>query len=269
MAQTRSITKRFDGKVAVITGGNSGIGLATAQRLVSEGAYVFITGRRQSEVDAAVKQIGKDNVSGVQGDVSNLADLDRLYAKVKKQKNYIDILFANAGLGEVAPLENITETHFEKTFNVNVKGLLFTVQKALPLFQGGGSIVLNASTAGSKAADGFSVYGATKAAVRSFTRSWAAELKHRKIRVNAISPGPIDTPGLRGFVSGLAPSEKETEQIKSIISNVPLGRMGTPDEVAKVVSFLASDDSSFITGIELFVDGGIGTNMNIINLQMN
>ena len=258
MTQTESITKRFDGKVAVITGGNSGIGLATAQRLVSEGAYVFITGRRQSEVDAAVKQIGKDNVSGVQGDVSNLADLDRLYAKVKEQKNYIDILFANAGLGEVAPLENITETHFEKTFNVNVKGLLFTVQKALPLFQDGGSIVLNASTAGSKAADGFSVYGATKAAVRSFTRSWAAELKHRKIRVNAISPGPIDTPGLRGFVSGLAPSEKETEQVKtSIISNVPLGRMGTPDEVAKVVSFLASDDSSFITGIELFVDGGM------------
>ena len=150
MIQTESITKRFDGKVAVITGGNSGIGLATAQRLVSEGAYVFITGCRQSEVDAAVKQIGKDNVSGVQGDVSNLADLDRLYAKVKEQKNYIDILFANAGLGEVAPLENITETHFEKTFNVNVKGLLFTVQKALPLFQDGGSIVLNASTAGSK-----------------------------------------------------------------------------------------------------------------------
>ena len=257
MTQTESITKRFDGKVAVITGGNSGIGLATAQRLVSEGAYVFITGRRQSEVDAAVKQIGK-NITGVQGDVSNLADLDRLYAKVKEQKGSIDILFANAGLGEVAPLENITETHFEKTFNVNVKGLLFTVQKALPLFQDGGSIVLNASTAGSKAADGFSVYGATKAAVRSFTRSWAAELKHRKIRVNAISPGPIDTPGLRGFVSGLAPSEKETEQIKtSIISNVPLGRMGTPDEVAKVVSFLASDDSSFITGIELFVDGGM------------
>ena len=202
MTQTESITKRFDGKVAVITGGNSGIGLATAQRLVSDGAYVFITGRRQSEVDAVVKQIGKDNVTGVQGDVSNLADLDRLYTIVKEQKNNIDILFANAGLGEPALLDNITEAHFEKIFNVNVKGLLFTVQKAVPLFQDGGSIVLNASTAGSKAAEGYSVYGATRAAVQSFTRSWAA-LKHRKIRVNAISPGPIDTPGLRGFVSNL------------------------------------------------------------------
>ena len=249
--------KKLEGKVSVITGGNSGIGLATAQRFVSEGAYVFITGRRQSEVDAAVKHIGK-NITGVQGDVSNLADLDRLYAKVKEQKGSIDILFANAGLGELASLETITEAHFEKTFNVNVKGLLFTVQKALPLFHDGGSIVLNASTAGSKAADGFSVYGATKAAVRSFTRSWAAELKHRKIRVNAISPGPIDTPGLRGFVSGLAQSEKQIEQVKtSIISSVPLGRMGTPDEVAKAVLFLASDDSSFITGIELFIDGGM------------
>ena len=249
--------KKLEGKVSVITGGNSGIGLATAQRFVSEGAYVFITGRRQSEVDAAVKQIGK-NITGVQGDVSNLADLDRLYAKVKEQKGSIDILFANAGLGELASLETVTEAHFEKTFNVNVKGFLFTVQKALPLFHDGGSIVLNASTAGSKAADGFSVYGATKAAVRSFTRSWAAELKHRKIRVNAISPGPIDTPGLRGFVSGLAQSEKQIEQVKtSIISSVPLGRMGTPDEVAKAVLFLASDDSSFITGIELFIDGGM------------
>jgi|SRR5689334_5069899 NAD(P)-dependent dehydrogenase (short-subunit alcohol dehydrogenase family) len=249
--------KRLEGKVAVITGGNSGIGLATAQRFVSEGAYVFITGRRQSELDAAVSQIGRD-ITGVQSDVSNLADLDRLYAKVKEQKDHIDILFANAGLGELASLETITEAHFEKTFNVNVKGLLFTVQKALPLFQDGGSIVLNASTAGSKAANGFSVYGATKAAVRSFARSWAVELKHRKMRVNAISPGPIDTPGLNGFVSGMAQGEQQIEQIKtSIVSSVPLGRMGTPDEVAKVISFLASDDSSFITGIELFVDGGM------------
>lgn len=249
--------KKLEGKVAVITGGNSGIGLATAERFVSEGAYVFVTGRRQGEVDAAVKRIGK-NVTGVQGDVSSLADLDRLYAKVKEQNDHIDILFANAGLGELASLETITEAHFEKTFNVNVKGLLFTVQKALPLFQDGGSIVLNASTAGSKASDGFSVYGATKAAVRSFTRSWAAELKHRNIRVNAVSPGPIDTPGLSGFVGGLAPSEKQIEQVKSsIISSVPLGRMGSPDEVAKAVSFLVSDDSSFITGIELFVDGGM------------
>ncbi|MFZ0555623.1 MAG: glucose 1-dehydrogenase [Nitrososphaeraceae archaeon] len=249
--------KKLEGKVALITGGNSGIGLAIAQRFVSEGAYVFITGRRRNELDAASKQIGS-NITGVQSDVSNLADLDRLYSEVKKQKDHIDILFANAGLGESAPLEAITETHFNKIFSVNVKGLLFTVQKALPLFQGGGSIILNASTAGSKASTGFSVYGATKAAVRSFARSWAVELKHRKIRVNAISPGPIDTPGLSGFVRDMAQNVQEIEQIKaSIISSVPLGRMGSPDEVAKAVSFLASDDSSFITGIELFVDGGM------------
>ena len=249
--------KKLEGKVALITGGNSGIGLAIAQRFVSEGAYVFITGRRRSELDAAIKQIGS-NITGVQSDVSNLADLDRLYSEVKKQKDHIDILFANAGLGESAPLEAITEAHFNKIFSVNVKGLLFTVQKALPLFQGGGSIILNASTAGSKASTGFSVYGATKAAVRSFARSWAVELKHRKIRVNAISPGPIDTPGLSGFVRDMAQNVQEIEQIKaSIISSVPLGRMGSPDEVAKAVSFLASDDSSFITGIELFVDGGM------------
>ena len=249
--------KKLEGKVALITGGNSGIGLAIAQRFVSEGAYVFITGRRQSELDGAIKQIGS-NITGVQSDVSNLSDLDRLYSEVKKQKDHIDILFANAGLGESAPLEAITEAHFNKIFSVNVKGLLFTVQKALPLFQGGGSIILNASTAGSKASTGFSVYGATKAAVRSFARSWAVELKHRKIRVNAISPGPIDTPGLSGFVRDMAQNEQQIEQIKaSIISSVPLGRMGSPDEVAKAVSFLASDDSSFITGIELFVDGGM------------
>jgi NAD(P)-dependent dehydrogenase (short-subunit alcohol dehydrogenase family) len=249
--------KKFEGKVAVITGGNSGIGLATAQRFVSEDAYVFITGRRQSEVDAAVKQIDKD-VTGVQGDVSKLADLDRLYADVKRQKGHVNILFANAGLGEFAPLEAITESHFYKTFSVNVKGLLFTVQKALPLFRNGGSIILNASTAASKAAGGSSVYGATKAAVRSFARSWTVELKDRKIRVNAISPGPIDTPGLRGFVSGLAQSEEQIEQVKTIlVSAIPMERMGSPDEVAKVVSFLASDDSSFVTGSELLVDGGM------------
>lgn len=249
--------KKHVGKVALITGGNSGRGLAIAQRFVSEGAYVFITGRRRSELDAAIKQIGS-NITGVQSDVSNLADLDRLYSEVKKQKDHIDILFANAGLGESAPLEAITEAHFNKIFSVNVKGLLFTVQKALPLFQGGGSIILNASTAGSKASTGFSVYGATKAAVRSFARSWAVELKHRKIRVNAISPGPIVTPGLSGFVRDMAQNVQQIEQIKaSIISSVPLGRMGSPDEVAKAVSFLASDDSSFITGIELFVDGGM------------
>ncbi|HZC47647.1 MAG TPA: glucose 1-dehydrogenase [Nitrososphaeraceae archaeon] len=246
--------KKLEGKVAVITGGNSGIGLATAERFVSEGAYVFINGRRQSELDAAVKKIGK-SISGVQGDVSNLADLDRLYATVKEQKGRIDILFANAGVGELVPLGEISEAHFDKTFRINVKGVLFTVQKALPLFQdGGGSIILNASIASSKGAEALSVYSATKAAIRSFARTWTVELKHRKIRVNAISPGPIDTPGF----NGLALSEEQIEQFKtSIVSTVPMGRMGSPDEVAKVVSFLASDDSSFITGIELFVDGGM------------
>jgi NAD(P)-dependent dehydrogenase (short-subunit alcohol dehydrogenase family) len=251
--------KKLEGKVAVITGGSSGIGLATAQRFVSEGAYVFITGRRQSELDAAIKQIDKNNnnVTGVQGDVSNLTDLDRLYATAKEQKGRIDILFANAGVGELAPLGEITEAHFDKTFSINVKGVLFTVQKALPLFQddgGGGSIILNTSIASSKGVEALSVYSATKAAVRSFARSWTVELKHRKIRVNAISPGPIDTPG----VSGLVQSEEQIEQFKtSIVSTVPMGRMGSPDEVAKAASFLASDDSSYITGIELFVDGGM------------
>jgi NAD(P)-dependent dehydrogenase (short-subunit alcohol dehydrogenase family) len=248
--------KKLEGKVAVITGGSSGIGLATAQRLVEEdGAYVFITGRRQSELDAAVKQIGK-NITGVQGDVSNLSDLDRLYATVKEQKGRIDILFANAGIGEFAPLGAITEAHFDKTFGINVKGLLFSVQKALPLFQdsGGGSIILNASIAASKGAEALSVYSATKAAVRSFARSWTVDLKHRKIRVNAISPGPIDTPG----VNGLAQTKEQIEQIKtSLVASVPMGRMGSSDEIAKVVSFLASDDSSYVTGIELFVDGGM------------
>lgn len=245
--------KKLEGKVAVITGGNSGIGLATAQQFVSEGAYIFITGRRQSELDAAVKQIG-ENVSSVQGDVSNLEDLDRLYAKVKEQKGIIDILFANAGVGELALLGTITEAQFDKTFGVNVKGLLFTVQKALPLFRDGGSIILNASIGGSKGIEATSVYSATKAAIRSFARTWAAELKYRRIRVNAISPGPIDTPAF----NGLARTREEVDQIKTnLASKVPLGRMGMPDEVAKAVLFLASDDSSFITGIELFVDGGM------------
>jgi NAD(P)-dependent dehydrogenase (short-subunit alcohol dehydrogenase family) len=245
---------KLEGKVAVITGGNSGIGLATAQRFATEGAYIFITGRRQSELDAAVKQIGKNSTTAVQGDVSNLADLDRLYATVKEQKGHIDILFANAGVGELVPLGAITEAHFDKTFRINVKGLLFTVQKALPLFQDGVSIILNASIAASKGVEASSVYNATKAAIRSFARTWTVELKHRKIRVNAISPGPIDTPGF----NGLAQSKEQIEQFKtSIVSTVPMGRMGSPDEVAKAASFLASDDSSYVTGIELFVDGGM------------
>jgi NAD(P)-dependent dehydrogenase (short-subunit alcohol dehydrogenase family) len=244
---------KLEGKIAVVTGGNSGIGLATAKRFVSDGAYVFITGRRQNELDATVSEIGK-NVTGVQGDVSNLADLDRLYDIVKDQKGHLDILFANAGIGEFAPLDEISEMHFDKIFGINVKGVLFSVQKALPLFQDGGSIILNASIAASKGMEALSVYSATKAAVRSFARTWTLDLKHRKIRVNAVSPGPIDTPG----VKGLAQSKEEIEQLKkSLITSVPMGRMGSPDEVAKVVSFLASDESSFVTGIELFVDGGM------------
>jgi NAD(P)-dependent dehydrogenase (short-subunit alcohol dehydrogenase family) len=244
---------KLKGKVAVITGGNSGIGLATAQQFVSDGAYVFITGRRQSELDSAATQIGKNNVTAVQGDVSNLADLDRLYAKVKEQKGQINILFANAGNIGAAPLGEISEEHFDKTFGINVKGLLFTVQKALPLFQDGGSIILNASVAASKGFEATSVYSATKAAIRSFARTWTADLKQRKIRVNTISPGRIDTPIFNGVLN-----EEQTKQFNAtVVANVPLGRMGNPDEVAKAASFLASDDSSYITGTELSVDGGL------------
>jgi NAD(P)-dependent dehydrogenase (short-subunit alcohol dehydrogenase family) len=247
MTQDELIKKRLEGKIAVITGGNSGIGFATAQRFVQEGAFVFITGRRQDELDKAVKQIGR-NAMGVQGDVSNVADLDRLYGTVKQQKGRIDVLFANAGIFENASLGSITEEHFDKIFSVNVKGVLFTVQKALPLLQDGGSIILIASVAGSKGFEGSTVYSATKAAIRSFARSWTVDLKNRKIRVNAISPGVIETPM----------SAELSEQLKTIlVSTVPLGRMGRPDEIAKAVAFLASDDSSYITGIELFVDGGL------------
>ena len=244
---------KLEGKIAVITGGNSGIGLATAKRFVTDGAYVFITGRRQHELDTAVSEIGK-NVMGLQGDVSNLVDLDRLYSIVKQEKGHIDILFANAGLGEFARLGQISEEHFDKTFGVNVKGLLFTVQKAIPLFKDdGGSIILNSSIAASKGVEGFSVYSASKAAVRSFARTWTVDLRRRKIRVNAVSPGQIDTKAL----SDLMQNEEHSRQLKKdLVSTVPLRRMGTPDEVAKVVSFLASDDSSYVTGIELFIDGG-------------
>jgi NAD(P)-dependent dehydrogenase (short-subunit alcohol dehydrogenase family) len=242
----------LEGKVAVVTGGNSGIGLATAKRFVAEGAYVFITGRRQAQLDAAVKEIG-NNVFGVQGDVAKLGDLDRLYATVKTRKGRIDILFANAGTAELVPLGSITEEHFDRTFNTNVKGLLFTVQKALPLIPDGASIILNASIVASTGNPAFSVYSATKAAVRSFARTWTLDLKERKIRVNAISPGPINTPGLDGLgqTAGVGDQLKE-----SLLASVPLGRLGTSDEIAKAVVFLASDDSSFVTGTELFVDGG-------------
>lgn len=244
---------KLEGKIAVITGGNSGIGLATAKRLVSEGSYVFIIGRRQKELDVALSEIGK-NVVGIQGDVSNLEDLDRLYNTVRDQKGHLDILFANAGIAQFAPLGEISEEHFDNIFRINVKGVLFTVQKALPLFHDGGSIILNASIGASKGVEEASVYSATKAAVRSFARTWTVDLRHRKIRVNAISPGPIDTP----IFGNLLQNEKQREQFKkNILNTVPMRRMGSPDEVAKVVLFLASDDSSYITGIELFVDGGL------------
>lgn len=244
---------KLDGKVAVVTGGSTGIGLATAKRFVDEGAYVFITGRRQPELDAAVASIGR-NVTAVRSDVSNLEDLDRLYATVQDQKGRIDVLFANAGGGEFAPLGAITEAHFDKTFNINVKGLLFTVQKALPLLPDGASVILNASIVSIKGMAAFSVYSATKAAVRSFARSWTVDLKERKIRVNVVSPGPIETPA----IDGLAQDAEQAKEIKAgLASQVPLGRMGDPDEIAKAAVFLASDDSSFVAGIELFVDGGM------------
>jgi len=247
------MSKKLEGKVAVITGGNSGMGLATAKRFVAEGAHVVITGRRQKELDAAVKEIGR-NVTAVQGDVANLADLDRLYAVVKEKHGKVDVVFANAGAGEFAPIGEITEQHFDKLFDINVKGLLFTVQKALPLMPDGGSIILNASIASIRGMAAFSVYSATKAAVRSFARGWTTDLKARKIRVNALSPGPIDTP----ILDGLGANAAEVDQIKAgMATQVPLGRMGTSDEIAKVALFLASDDSSYVNGVELFVDGGM------------
>jgi len=243
---------KLEGKIAVVTGGNSGIGLATAKRFVEEGAYVFITGRRQAELDAAVKAIGK-NVTAVQGDVSKLADLDRLYDAVRKEKGRVDIVFANAGTGEFATLGSITEEHYDKIFNANVKGLLFTVQKALPLMPQGASVILNASVVSIKASPAFSVYSATKAAIRAFARNWTLDLKDRQIRVNVVSPGPIETPGF----DMLASDPEVRKQVKAgFAAGVPMGRMGTADEVAKTVVFLASDDASYVAGIELFVDGG-------------
>jgi NAD(P)-dependent dehydrogenase (short-subunit alcohol dehydrogenase family) len=248
------MSQKLAGKVAVITGGSSGIGLATAKRFVNEGAYVFITGRRMGELDAAVTDIGR-NVTGVQSDVSKPADIDKLYTAVKEQKGKLDIVFANAGTGEFAPLGQITEDHFDKQFNVNVKGLLFTVQKALPLLQTGGSIVLNASIVSTTGSPALSIYSATKAAVRSFARTWSVDLKERKIRVNAISPGIVPTPGYNTSL-GMT-QEQVDEYVQSSIGNIPLGRPGTTDEIAKAVLFLASDDSSYVNGIELFVDGGL------------
>jgi NAD(P)-dependent dehydrogenase (short-subunit alcohol dehydrogenase family) len=246
-------TGKLSGKVALVTGGSSGLGLATSKRFVVEGAHVFITGRRQPELDIAVKEIG-GNVTAVRGDVSNLADLDQLFATVKEQKGRLDILFANAGGGSFAPLGQVTEAQFDKYFGINVKGTLFTVQKALPLIPAGGTIVINGSMVSVKGFPGFGVYAATKAALRSFARTWSVDLKGRNIRVNVVSPGTVVTPAYKSEL-GLT-----DEQIKGFTAQAaattPLGRTGTPDEIAKAVVFLASDDSSFVNGIELFVDGG-------------
>ena len=237
---------KLKGKVAVITGGTEGIGFATAKLFVNEGAFAFITGRRQKELDEAVKAIGA-NVAGVQGDVARLPDLDRLYDTVGRVKGRIDIVFANAGVAEFVPFGAVTEEHFDKLFNINVRGTFFTVQKALPLLNNGGSIILNGSVASVKGTAGIGVYAASKAAIRSFVRTWTTDLKDRRIRSNVVSPGPINTP--------LA-SRQSAEVIGRIVSTIPMGRMGEPEEVAKAALFLASDDSSFVTGIELFVDGG-------------
>ncbi|HWJ78459.1 MAG TPA: SDR family oxidoreductase [Niallia sp.] len=243
---------KFEGKIALVTGGTSGIGLATAQKLVKEGAYVYITGRRQNELDKAVNQIGK-NITGVQGDISKLEDLDKLYDLIKQEKGKLDILFANAGIGNFLPLGEITEEQVDTTFDINVKGTIFTVQKALSLFPNKvGSIIVTGSTAGSIGNPAFSVYGASKAALRALVRNWILDLKGTEIRVNVVSPGAILTP---------AYDELFGDALEGVMENsrdtIPAGKVGTPDEVANAVSFLASDESSYLTGVELFVDGGL------------
>lgn len=245
--------QKLVGKVALITGGTAGIGLATAQRFVAEGAFVFITGRRQAELDAATKLLGSA-AFGVRSDVSSLADLDTLFATIKEQKGRLDVVFANAGIAEFSPIDAVTEAHYDRQFDINVKGIVFTVQKALPLLSEGAAIILMSSVVGSKGFGGDSIYSATKAAIRSLARTWTTDLKARRIRVNAISPGPIDTPGL----NSLGGTPEQTTQFKAqMTSIVPLGRIGDADEIAKAVVFLASDDSSYVTGAELFVDGGM------------
>ena len=243
---------RLEGKIAVITGANSGIGLATARRFAREGARLFVTGRRQQELDAAVREIG-GTTTGVRGDVSNLADLDRLYEVVGREAGAIDVLFANAGGGEFAPLQEITEEHYERTFATNVKGTLFTVQKALPLLRDGASVILTGSTAAVTGTPAFSVYSASKAAIRSFARGWILDLASRRIRVNVLAPGSTSTPGWHGLAASEA---QDLEMQRLTAAATPLGRLGDPDEIASAALFLASDESSYVTGSELFVDGG-------------
>jgi NAD(P)-dependent dehydrogenase (short-subunit alcohol dehydrogenase family) len=246
------MSKQFDNKVVVVTGGTSGIGLATAKAFAQDGAHVFITGRRQDTLDAAVKQIG-GRVTGVRGDMGVLADIDRLYDTVQQDHGQIDVIFANAGGGEFAPLGAITEEHYQSTFDTNVKGVLFTVQKALPLLRDGASIVLTASTTSISGTPALSVYSATKAAVRSFARNWMLDLKDRHIRVNAVSPGVTETAGLNELFGG----GEQAEGTKAFLASViPAGRIGQPEEIAQAVLFLASDEARFINGVELFVDGG-------------
>ncbi len=241
---------KLTGKIALVTGGNSGIGLATAKRFVAEGATVFIAGRRQKELDSAVREIG-GGVVAIQGDIANLADLDRMFATIREHSGHLDILFANAGIGEFVPLGQITEAHFDRIFGVNVRGTVFTVQKALPLMRDGGAIVINGSMVSIKGMAAFSVYAATKAALRSFARTWSMDLKGRGIRINVVSPGTVITPGYKNL------GDAQVNQIKeSVAATTPLGRVGTTDEIASAVVFLASDESSYMTGADLFVDGG-------------
>jgi NAD(P)-dependent dehydrogenase (short-subunit alcohol dehydrogenase family) len=243
---------KLEARIALVTGGSSGIGLAVAQRFAREGAFVFVTGRRKNELEKAAKLIGPESAA-IQADVSNLADLDKVYQEIKQRKGRLDVLVANAGGGTFAPLGAISEEHFDQTFGTNMKGTLFTVQKALPMLSDGAAIIMTGSTAGSEGIAAFGVYAATKAAIRSFARTWATDLKERRIRVNVISPGPIETPGLAGLASD---DDTRRGMYAAFAAQIPLGRLGQPDEVAKVASFLASEDASFVNGIELFVDGG-------------
>jgi NAD(P)-dependent dehydrogenase (short-subunit alcohol dehydrogenase family) len=244
---------KLSGKIALVTGGNSGIGLATAARFLAEGAaHVYVTGRRQAQLDEAARSLGA-NVTAVRADVTNLGDLDDLFSAIQKAHGRLDVVFANAGFDELAPLGEVTEDHYDRLFDTNVKGVLFTLQKALPLLPNGAAVVLNGSVVSVKGFEGMGVYNATKAAVRSFARTGANELRGRGIRVNVVSPGPVDTPGITLLVGAEAAEGFKT----TMAGNVPLGRVATPDEIAKAVVFLASDDASFVNGVELFVDGGM------------